>query len=123
MATEITRRMRNGILSETVHAWHFRKEGPGEPGGRTYDAIYAPNGMVRIDVSDQSGSSLRTVILGASQVRPRDEWLTWLAETGQVVAETRWCMVDGLEIDQDSNPEFDGDCCSPGCRMDMRPEF
>lgn len=123
MATEINRRMRDGVLSETVHAWHFRREGPGEPGGRTYDVIYAPNGKVRIDVSDQGGSSYRTLILGASQVRPRDEWLAWLAETGQTVAEPRWCMVDGAEIDQNSNPEFDEDCCSPGCRMDMRPDF
>jgi len=123
MATEITRRRRDGLINETVHAWHFRKEGPGEPGGRTYDVLYADSGRVRIDISDQSGSAYRTLFLGASQILPRQEWLDHLRETGQEATEPRWCMVDGVEIPDDSDPETDDNCCSPGCRTEMRPDW
>lgn len=123
MATEITRRRRDGLINETVHAWHFREEGPGEPGGRTYDVLYADNDRVRIDISDQSGSAYRTLFLGASQIRPRQEWLDHLRETGQEAVEPRWCTVDGVEIPDDSDPELDDDCCSAGCRNELRPDF
>lgn len=123
MATEITRRFRSGVVSETVHAWHYREEGPGEPGGRTYEVLYAPTGSVMVDVSGEWGSTLRALFIPASEIRPREEWLAWLAETGQTVTEPRWCTVDGLEIDQDSDPEFDDDCCSTECRIELLPTW
>ena len=123
MATAINRRTKDGLINETVHAWHFRKEGVGEPGGRTYDVLYAPNGRTRIDVSDQSGSMYRTLFLRASEIRPRQEWLDHMRATGQEVREPRWCTVDGVEIPEGSDPEIDDDCCSAACRMDMRPDW
>jgi hypothetical protein len=123
MATEVIRRRRDGILSETVHAWHYRKEGPGDPGGRTYEVLYTRTGAALIDVSGCWASTLHRVWVPAAEMRPREEWLAWLAETGQAVAEPRWCVADGREIDQDSNPEFDENCCSVECRIEMRPDF
>lgn len=123
MATEITRRKRDGLVSETVRAWHYHKEGPGAPGGRTYAVLYTPAGGAMIDVTGCWASTVHTVWVPAAEMRPREEWLTWLAETGRTVAEPRWCMVDGMEIDQDSNPEFDEDCCSVDCRIEMRPIY
>ncbi len=125
MTTEITRRRHHGdgITSETVHSWHFRKEGPGEPGGRTYQMLYADDGRVRIDVTDQAGSTCRAFFLGTSQIRPRQEWLDHLRETRQEVVEPRWCTVDGVEIPDDSDPEFDDNCCSAECRADLRPDW
>lgn len=122
-SVEINRRLADGVITETVHAWHYREQGPGEPGGRTYGVIYAPNGRVRIDVSDQSGSAYRTLWLAASEVRPQQEWRDHLLTTGQKPVIRRWCTVDGVEIPEDSNPEWDENCCSIDCRNDLRPNW
>jgi hypothetical protein len=120
---EITRRLHHGVVSETVRSWHYRSQGPGEPGGRTYDALYAADGRVRVDVMGCWGSVFHTVWLRPDEIRPRGEWLAWLAETGQPVPERRWCTVDGMEIPADSDPEFDENCCSVECRIETRPDF
>lgn len=127
-SSDITRRLvmrgtAGDIITETVHAWHYRSQGAGEPGGRTYSMLYCPDGRVRIDVSGVWSSFPHTLWVKADEIRPRDEWMTWVAETNQSAVEPRWCMVDGLEIDPDSNPEFDEDCCSTACRIEMRPDF
>lgn len=120
-SVEIKRRLRDGLINETVHAWHYREQGPGSPGGRTYDVLYAPNGRVRIDVSDQAGSAYRTLWLEASEIRPQQEWRDHLLMTGQTPVIRRWCTVDGVEIPADSSPEWDENCCSTECRSELRP--
>lgn len=125
MATEVTRRRHHGesIVSETVHAWHYAEEGPGERGGRTYQMLYADDGRVRIDVTDQGGSQVRAFFLTPSQIRPRQEWLDHLKETGQEEYQPRWCTIDGREIDPESDRELDDNCCSAECRNDLRPDW
>lgn len=122
-SSDIIRRMRNGILSETVHAWHYATQGPGERGGRTYYALYALTGAVRIDVSDACSSGLRTLWIEAKEIRPREEWLAHLKATGQPLTNRRYCAIDGMEIAGDSDPGLDEGCCSTGCRSDFRPDW
>lgn len=121
--SDITRRMRDGILSETVHAWHYANQGPGERGGRTYYALHGPTGIVRIDVSDACSSTLRTVWISAKEIRPRAEWLEHLAAKGITPVEPRYCAADGLEIDSDSDPELDEGFCSAECRSEVRADW
>jgi hypothetical protein len=122
-SNEINRRLKDGMITETVHAWHCREQGPGEPGGRTYGVIYGRDGRVRIDVTGGWGSSVRTIFLGASEMRPDQEWWDHLLATGQKPVARRWCTVDGVEIPSDSDPELDENCCSPDCRNDLRPNW
>lgn len=121
--TRIKRRLRNSLINETVETWHRPEHGPGAPGGRTYDVLYAPSGRVRIDVSDQAGSEYRTLRLEASEIRPQQEWRDHLLATGQKPVLRRWCTVDGAEIPEDSDPEWDENCCSTECRNDLRPDW
>ena len=117
---EILRRLKDGLISETVHRWHG---GPGLPGGRTYDVLYAPDGRVRIDVSGPWSSLYRTVWVAADEVRPEAEWREHLLMTGQQPVVRRWCQVDGVEIPSDSDPEVDENCCSPECWNELRPSW
>lgn len=120
---EVIRRRSGDLVTETVSVWHFRAEGPGDPGGRTYSMLYTDDGRTRVDVHDQCGSSYRTLWLGAGDMRPRQEWLDHLRETGRTEYRPRWCTVDGVEIPDDSDPEFDDNCCSAECRADLRPDW
>lgn len=120
MTTEITRRLRNGMVGEHVLAWHYRSEGPGDPGGRSYDVLYASDGRIRIDVSGCWGSVFHTVWLKADEVRPQEEWRMHLLATGQRPVVRRWCTVDGMELPSGSDPEVDENCCSPECRSELR---
>lgn len=97
MTVEIIRRVRNGILGETVRAWHHEGEGPGGVGGRTYDVLYAPNGRVRIDVSGYWSSTYHTIFLGAGETRPQEEYIDHLLATGQTVKMRAYCSICGLE--------------------------
>jgi hypothetical protein len=122
-SSEVSRRLRDGMITETVHAWHYREQGPGEPGGRTYAVIYGQNGRVRVDVMGDWGSYVRTIFLGASEMRPDQEWRDHLLATGHQPVVRRWCTVDGVEISPDSDPELDENCCSRECRNDLRPDW
>lgn len=108
---EITRRLKDGVISETVHRWHY---GPGSPGGRTYDVLYTRYGQIRIDVSGAWSSTYRTVWMVADEVRPEAEWREHLLKTGQQPVVRRWCRIDGVEITDG------GDFCSADCAREHR---
>lgn len=127
MSIQINRRLRDGMITETVHAWHYREQGPGEPGGRTYDVIYGRSGRVRIDVIECWGSSLHTIFLDANEIRPQQEWRDHLLATGQHPVEPRWCEVDGVEIPADriarEVPEDPERHCSAECWIEAQPTW
>lgn len=120
----ITRRKGQNWISETVERWH---SGPGSPGGRTYMALYASNGQVRIDVDGGWGSVWHTIHLSAEEIRPAAEWADHLKLTGQKPTEPRWCVVDGMEIPQERiDREVSGEpeeFCSTDCAVDVRDKW
>jgi hypothetical protein len=118
MANEIIRRLRDGgVLGETVESWHCESEGPGEPGGRTYHVLYAPNGRIRVDVSGCWSSTYHTVLIEPEEVRPAEEWREHLLATGQTPGRRAYCQHCGLE-----KPDGLMGSCPEGCR-DHQPEW
>lgn len=124
---ENIRRKNQDIISESVRRWHHKSEGPGEPGGRTYDVLYASDGRILIDVSGCWSSVYHTVWLTADEVRPRAEWLAHLAATGRQPVEPRWCEVDGREIPAEridrEDPQGSELYCSTGCYVESKPSW
>jgi hypothetical protein len=116
VSNETIRRLRDGVLSETVESWHHESDGPGEPGGRTYAVLYIPDGRIRIDVSGCWSSTYHTVWLKAEEVRPQEEWREWLLATGQTPPMRAYCWDCGREKE---GPDHS---CPEGCR-DPHPNW
>lgn len=106
---ETIRRQRDGdVLSEMVWRWHYASDGPGEPGGRSYNALYAPDGRVRIDVSGWWSSVGHTVWVEADEIRPTEEWRAHLKVTGQKPIPMRFCNDCRRQIPKNES-------CPEGC--------
>lgn len=98
MPNEITRRVRNEILNETIEVRRDESEGPDSLGGRTYDILYAPGGRVRVDlIGGYWSSEVHTLFIERDEIRPREEWIDHLLTTGQTVRARTFCQHCGLE--------------------------
>lgn len=124
---EIIRRMHQGLVSETVYRMHREGQGPGEPGGRTYDVTYAPDGRVRVDVDGCWSGRYHTVWIAADEVRPAAEWAAHLRATGRKPVEPRWCNACGTEIPADriarEDPKDPEPFCSTDCYVESLPRW
>lgn len=107
----IRRLHRGGVLGESVSRWHHEEDGPGLPGGRTYDILYFPEGGARIDVSGCWSSMYHTVILTAQETRPREEYIEHLICIGRSHPVRAYCADCGREKAGGAQGS-----CPEGCR-------